>query len=106
MTNKELLLHLGRSFKKWRLLPEGAGLSQIQLSKDSGVSTTSIKRFEKTGHITLGSLIALLRATQLLESLDTLIPNTTMQPSPLELLEQERQQKPLRQRATRSDKKL
>ena len=105
LTNPEILLHLGQSFKKWRLSPSGAGLSQMQLAEESGISITSIKRFEKTGNITLGSLIALLRAAHLLESLGTLIPSLETEPSPLEILAQERQKKPLRQRAIRSDKK-
>lgn len=105
MTDQEIVLRLGQSFKQWRLDPRGAGFTQIQLSEYSGVSITSIKRFEKTGHITLNSLIALLRAFHLLESIEDLIPTLDTQPGPLEILEQERQKKSPRQRAPRSDKK-
>ena len=105
MTDNEIMLQLGQSFKKWRVDPRGAGFSQMQLSEESGVSITSIKRFEKTGHITLGSLIALLRAIQLLEPLEALIPNIDTQPSPLELLALERKNPSSRQRAPRIGKK-
>lgn len=102
LSNPELARQLGGAVREWRLSPEGAGMTQTALSEKSGVSLTSIKRFEKTGGITFINLIALLRALGLLDRLDGLIPSPGA-PGPLDVLEAE-QAKVKRKRAPRSDK--
>ena len=54
ITPAEISSEIVRNEKKRR---KGAHLSQEQLSKKSGVSLGSIKRFERTGEISLTSLI-------------------------------------------------
>lgn len=100
MTNDEVAVALAHSIRRLRLSPT-VGMSQEELSRRSGAGLTPIKRFEKTGKLTLTNFIAVLRALDLLDGLETLIPDAS-EPSPLELLHQSRQQKPQRQRAPRS----
>ena len=99
LTDKEVAADVARKLRAWRLSPQGAGMSQAELSVRSGVGTTPIKRFEKTGGITLASLVALLRALGLLDRLETLVPDPDS-PGPLDILEASRG-KPQRQRASR-----
>lgn len=47
-------------------------ISQQRLSEISGVSYASIRRFEKTGDISLASLVKLALALQLYDDLDNL----------------------------------
>lgn len=89
LTNTEISLRLAQAIHAWRVSPEGAGISQADLAKKSGIGLTPLKRFEKTGAITLRNLVALLRALDLLDGLETLIPEPGA-PGPLALLEAER----------------
>ncbi len=86
LSNTEISLRLAKSVRAWRVSPEGAGISQVDLARRSGIGLTPLKRFEKTGAITLRNLVALLRALDLLDGLDTLIPDIS-NPGPLALLE-------------------
>ena len=74
-------------------------MTQEELSRRSGVGLTPLKRFEKTGGTTLSNLVAMLRALDLLDRLEDLIPDPDS-PGPLEVLEAERA-KLKRQRAPR-----
>lgn len=103
LTNTEISLHLAKAIQTWRVSPEGAGISQVDLARKSGIGLTPLKRFEKTGAITLRNLVALLRALDLLDGLETLIPEPGT-PGPLTLLEAERK-KNRRARAPRTTTK-
>lgn len=104
LTNDEVAQRLAAAAKAWRISPNGAGMSQAELSQLSGIGTTPLKRFEKTGAITLRNLIAILRAMHLLENLDVLIPNPDS-PSPLEILAAEQKKaKQARKRAPKQHK--
>lgn len=92
LTNTEISLRLAQSLRAWRISPDGAGLSQVDLARKSGIGLTPLKRFEKTGAITLRNLVALLRALDLLDGLETLIPELDAL-GPLALLETERSKK-------------
>lgn len=92
LTNTEISLRLAQSLRAWRISPDGAGLTQVDLARKSGIGLTPLKRFEKTGAITLRNLVALLRALDLLDGLETLIPEPGA-PGPLALLEAERSKK-------------
>ena len=60
-------------------------MSQVELARKSGIGLTPLKRFEKTGAITLRNLVALLRALDLLDGLESLFPAPDT-PGPLALL--------------------
>jgi hypothetical protein len=103
LTNTEIAQHLARAIKAWRVSPQGAALSQVELSHKSGIGLTPLKRFERTGAITLRNLVALLRALDLLDGLEALVPAPDA-PGPLALLAAE-QQRARRRRAPRAGKR-
>jgi hypothetical protein len=92
LTNNEIALRLAKAIRAWRASSEGASLTQADLAQQSGVSLTSISRFEQTGAITLHNFVAILRTLDLLDGLETLVPNAS-DPGPLAILELERKQK-------------
>lgn len=98
-TDREIARQLARELRTWRLDPRGAAMTQAELSARSGVGLTPLKRFEKTGGITLTNLIALLRGLNLLDRLTAIVPQPAT-PSPLERLAAERAAAP-RSRAPR-----
>lgn len=89
LTDREIARKLAQDLRAWRVHPRGAGMTQTELASRSGVGLTPLKRFEKTGGITLNNLVALLRALHLIDRLTELIPKPET-PSPLELLEADR----------------
>ena len=99
-TDREIARQLAGDLRAWRMDPRGASLTQAELASRSGVGLTPLKRFEKTGGITLNNLVALLRALGLLDRLTGLIPKPAT-PSPLELLKADRSAGP-RERAPRT----
>lgn len=102
LTNTEIAARLAASMKAWRISPQGAALSQVELAHRSGIGLTPLKRFEKTGAITLRNLLALLRALDLLDGLEALVPKPDA-PGPLALLAAERKNHQ-RKRAPRTRK--
>ena len=102
LTNTEIALRLAHAIKAWRISPQGAALSQVELARKSGIGLTPLKRFEKTGAITLRNLVALLRALGLLDGLDSLVPAPDA-PGPLAILAAEKQRHQ-RKRAPRKGK--
>lgn len=72
-SNGEIASQLGERFKEYRC---ALGLTQKDVSIQSGVSVMTIVRFERGqgNSIRLDNLIALLRAVQRLEDMDGLIP--------------------------------
>ncbi len=58
--------------KRFVLIRKNKKISQRRLSEISGVSYASIRRFEKTGDISLASLVKLALALQLYDDLDNL----------------------------------
>jgi hypothetical protein len=102
LSNIEIALRLAQAIKAWRISPQGAAMSQVELSRRSGIGLTPLRRFEKTGAITLRNLVAILRALNLLDRLDTLVPEPDA-PGPLALLAAEKQRHQ-RKRAPRKGK--
>lgn len=68
---------LGRRAQQQRV---GMNLTQIQLAAASGVSARTIERFEAGTSIQLDKLIRILRALQLSDNLDQLIPSAGVRP--------------------------
>jgi hypothetical protein len=100
LTDREIAAALALRLRRWRIDPKGAAISASELAKRSGMGLTPLRRFEKTGGITLRNLIALMRAMGLLERLEGLVPDPAS-PSPMDILQAE-QKKHIRQRAPRS----
>ena len=100
LTDREIARSLANDLRAWRIHPRGAGMTQVELSSRSGVGLTPLKRFEKTGGITLRNLIALFRALSLLDRITGVIPKPAT-PGPLELLRADRAARP-RTRAPRA----
>lgn len=102
MTNDEVARQLAANLRAWRISPNGAGMTQAVLANKSGIGLTPLKRFEKTGGITLRNLIALLRAMELLDGISTIAPDADS-PSPLDVLAAEiKKAKQKRRRAPRT----
>ena len=101
LTDREIAQKLARDLRAWRVDPRGAGMTQTELASRSGVGLTPLKRFEKTGGITLNNLVALFRALDLLDVFATLIPSPGS-PSPLERLKADRAAAKRRERAPRA----
>jgi len=99
LTDREIAAALAKRLQRWRIDPQGAAISASELAKRSGMGLTPLRRFEKTGGITLRNLIALMRAMGLLERLEGLVPDPST-PSPMDILQSE-QAKRTRQRAPR-----
>jgi hypothetical protein len=102
LNNTEVAVRLAQQIRSWRISAQGAGISQVELARRSGIGLTPLKRFEKTGAITLRNLVALLRALKLLQGLDALVPAPDA-PGPLALLAAERNRMQ-RKRAPRAGK--
>lgn len=98
-TDKEIASALAKRIRHYRISSNGADMTQAELARRSGVGLTPLKRFEKTGGISLNNLIAVLRALNLLSGIDNLIPEPDS-PSPLQLLKASKSK--LRQRASRT----
>ena len=69
VTYYEKQLEISQRFKTIR---KNRKFSQQRLSELSGVSYASIRRFEKTGDVSLASLVKLALALQLYDDLDNL----------------------------------
>jgi transcriptional regulator with XRE-family HTH domain len=82
LTNREIASGLAKRIRAYRV---EMGFSQKDLADRSGISITSLSRFEQTGAITLNNLISILRALGTVDRIRELIPEH-QGPSPLELL--------------------
>jgi hypothetical protein len=99
LTDREIAAAIAKRMRRWRVDPKGAAMPASELARRSGMGLTPLRRFEKTGGITLRNLIALMRAMGLLERLEGLVPDPAT-PSPMDILQAERANRP-RQRAPR-----
>lgn len=82
LTDETLLAELGDRLVQRRLQ---RGWSQAELAARAGVSKRSIERLESGTSIAFVTVLRVLRALELIESLDAILPAT--QPSPMALLE-------------------
>jgi len=93
-TQSEIVRILGERFKDYRMM---ANLTQVELAEKAGVSRLTVRNFEtgKARNITMGNLIGLLRAVDLLDGLDGLIPEIPVSPYLLSMRD-ERKRKRIR----------
>lgn len=82
LTDEAVLAELARRVRRARL---DRRMTQAELADASGVARPTVERFEASGVAHLPTLIRILRALGLLDSLDVLLPETT--PRPIEKLE-------------------
>ena len=82
LTDQAALSELGRRAQRRRL---DLNLTQAQLAEASGVSLRTIERFEATGSAQMTSVVRMLRALDLSDRLDRLLPEDGQRP--LEQLE-------------------
>src|SRR5271170_7008163 len=94
LADQAVLTELGRRAQRARL---DRNLTQAQLAAAAGVSLRTIERFESAGSAQLNSVVRILRALNLSERLDRLLPEDS--PRPLEELERRAEG---RKRASRS----
>lgn len=92
LTDEAALRELGGRLARLRL---DSNLTQQQLADEAGISRHSLLRLEDGRSVALRTLVRALRALELLDGLEALVPEAL--PSPLEQLERERGQ---RQRAS------
>lgn len=76
-SDQAILVELGQRFQRHRL---NRNITQAQLAKDSGVSRTVVQRLERGDGCTLESLVKLLRALNLLDELNSFLPEPGYDP--------------------------
>lgn len=81
-TDDSILAEIGERLAAARL---ARNLTQAALARDAGVSKRTIERLEAGHSAQLTSVLRLLRALELLDGLDALLPPD--RPGPIELLE-------------------
>jgi transcriptional regulator with XRE-family HTH domain len=81
LTDEAVLAELGGRLERTRL---ERNLTQRELAAEAGVERKALQRIEAGDSVKLTSLIRVLRALDLLDALDRLVPEPT--PSPVELL--------------------
>ena len=70
----ELITILGARFKDYRLR---SNMTQKEVSKQSGITITTIHKFENgvSGNVSLGTFLLLLKAIGQIDALDELLPD-------------------------------
>ncbi len=81
LTDDAVLSELGGRLSRCRI---ELGLSQAKLAQQAGVSKRTVERIEAGAATQTNTLIRILRELQLLERMETLVPDTV--PSPMDLL--------------------
>jgi putative transcriptional regulator len=82
LTDDATLAELGSRLARWRL---DRNMSQQQLADEAGVARITVARVEGGQSVTLTALVRILRALELLENMEALVPQPL--PSPIEQLE-------------------
>lgn len=96
-TDEQILQELGERVKSGRIR---SGLTQEELSQESGTAKSTIERLEKGESVQLSNLVKVLRALRYLDSLDLLLPS--LEKTPFEYIKQPGEEK--KQRVRKSDK--
>lgn len=77
LSDDALLKEIGKRITRYRLNQDK---TQASLAEEAGVSNRTITRLEQGNSIQASSLLRILRALQLIENLDTLIPEPVASP--------------------------
>lgn len=92
LSDDAVLKEIGNRIAQYRLNQDK---TQAALAQEAGVSNRTMARVEHGDSVQAASIIRILRALQLLENLDTLIPETAVSP-----VQQLKMQAKRRQRAS------
>lgn len=77
-SNDLIYIELGKKVKSYRL---AMNLTQAQLAAKAGLSKRAVERIESGENKTMDNFIMILRAFNLIENLDLLIPNQETRPT-------------------------
>lgn len=76
-TSNQIEKHLGKQIKDNRLL---LNTTQVELAKESRISTKTLQRLEKGEGVSLDTFIRVLQALRLQENLKILLPDASIRP--------------------------
>lgn len=76
-TDEAILVELGLRLARHRL---DQNLTQADLAREAGVSKRTVERVEAGGSAQMSSLVRLVRALGIVESLDAFVPEPTVSP--------------------------
>lgn len=82
---REIEERLGAALRQWRI---DQGYSQVELAERADLSRAAVHRLENGSGVSLGTFVGVLQALDQVDALDVFEPRT--EPSPLEVLAQER----------------
>lgn len=96
LTSRAILKQLAERIKKYRI---DMNLSQAEFAQKAGISLKSITNFESGSDVKFSSFIKILKALNLADNLEFLVPDVSKRPSSFLASEKQRQRvrKSLRQ---------
>lgn len=92
LSNSDLVRLLGQRYRQYRISRQ---MKQTDVARQAGVSVFTLSQFEngKAANITLTNLIALLRAIEMLDGIEELLPELPMSPYELEKIRKKEKQR-------------
>lgn len=88
LTSEAILTQLSTRVKKYRI---DMNLSQSEFSQKAGISLRCVTNFESGSDIKLSNFIKILKALELADNIDLLVPDVTKRPSSFLASETQRQ---------------
>lgn len=71
LSNPEVLSLIGERLREWRVKKD---ITQNELIKHAGVSKSAVQRLEAGANVDLKTIVAVLRALDLVDNLNTFLP--------------------------------
>ena len=99
--DSQILMGLGSRLRDLRV---SHGYSQIELAKKAAVSRVTIQSLEKSGRISLSSLLRVLRALGEHHAIENIAPAQGFDPQAVFEREQNRDQRPSRKRVSKKSR--
>ncbi len=87
-SNEAVLKEMGKRIKKSRI---NAGYTQAELADISGVSLKTISLAEQGNDMKFGNVLKILRALDMLENIDAILPEVIVRPSEIRSYGKERE---------------
>lgn len=78
LTSQAILSQLAERVKKYRI---DMNLSQAEFSQKAGISLRSISNFENGSDVKFSNFIKILKALEIADNLEILVPDVTKRPS-------------------------